>query len=93
MLSIEIIHNAPFTPKELKARVEESTGRKNFFNRGTMNFFGDTMRNYGVRTLKIGDDEIFELYRKKPVNGGLFSSTYFHSKDYRIVSLSVEVIG
>lgn len=93
MLNVEIIHNAPFSPKELKYRIEESTGRKNFFNPGTMRFFGDTMRNYGVRTLKIGDDEIFELYRKKPVNGGLFTSRYFNSKDYRIVSLKVEIIG
>ena len=83
---IDIIHNCPFSASELKYRYEENGG-KNFFTRGTMRFFGDTMRNYGVRLVKIGDRELYELFRRKPVNGGLFSSTYFDSQTYKIVSI------
>lgn len=44
-----------------------------FFTRKTMRFFGDTMKNYGVR--KSG--ELWELYRKRPVKCGLQNSTFF----------------
>lgn len=64
------------TPSELKYNVEQAGYSPYFFTRKTMKFFGDTMRNYGVRDL--GDR--WELYRKKPVKHGLRGSAYF-SKD------------
>jgi hypothetical protein len=56
---------------ELKSRVA-ATGSY-FFTRKTMSFFGDTMKNYGIRELS----DCYELYRKKPVKHGLMSSAYF----------------
>jgi hypothetical protein len=44
-----------------------------FFERKTMRFFGDYMANYGVKH----HSAYIELYRRKPVNGGLQSSAYF----------------
>jgi len=86
------------TPAELKYNVEQ-TGSY-FFTRKTMKFFGDTMRNYGVRsaTLKTHwddtgnnyseqtrDIEVWELYRKRPVMHGLIDSAYFDKKTFRQV--------
>ncbi len=62
------------TPAELKYLTEET--ESHFFTRSTMKFFGDTMRNYGVRS--AGD--YWELYRKKPVKHGLHKSAYFDKK-------------
>lgn len=60
------------TKSELKRNVEE-TGSL-YFTRKTMKFFGDTMANFGVRSY---NSELWELYRKKPVNGNLRTSAYF----------------
>ncbi|KKN24865.1 hypothetical protein LCGC14_0890670 [marine sediment metagenome] len=68
------------TPAELKNQVEQGKDRF-FFTRKTMRFFGDTMRNYGVKDA----GEVWELYRKHPVNHGLSSSAYFDKKTYRRV--------
>ena len=38
---------------ELKYSVEQSGNEKHFFDRQTMRFFGDSMRNYGVRSAKV----------------------------------------
>lgn len=67
------------TASKLKAKVE-ATGSY-FFTRKTMRFFGDTMRNYGVRD--TGD--AWELYRKKPVKHGLKSSAYFDKLTFECV--------
>lgn len=76
---------------ELKCQVEQGEGRF-FFTRDAMRFFGDTMRNYGVRdggTRSTNWDangnyideprtiEVWELYRKRAVKYGLQSSAYF----------------
>lgn len=61
------------TPSELKYEVEKAGHESEFFTRKTMKFFGDTMKNYGVRD--AGD--CWELHRKHPVKHGLNSSTYF----------------
>lgn len=60
------------TPSQLKYNYEN---KKNgyFFTRDTMKFFGDTMKNYGVRT----HDDCYELYRKSPVKHGIIDSAYF----------------
>lgn len=67
-------------PTELKRRVEAAGGTH--FSRSNMRFFGDRMANYGVRyatvdTYSDGLVEVWELYRKRRVNGGLESSAYF----------------
>jgi hypothetical protein len=88
------------TPSELKYNVERGQDRF-FFTRETMKFFGDTMRNYGVRdggTIPYhwDDDgnnysetprtiEVWELYRKHPVKHGLDTSAYFDKKTFRRV--------
>ena len=62
-----------------------------------MKAFGDTMRNYGVRMTEIGIDNAFdqdgrrvvanvwELYRRRPVNDGLNSSAFFAMDDFRLI--------
>lgn len=78
------------TPAELKYHVSNGTD-SHFFDRSSMRFFGDTMRNYGVRsaTIKTNYDangnysadgvtmEVWELYRRHAVKHGLKTSAYF----------------
>jgi hypothetical protein len=86
---------------ELKYQVESHYHDRYFFTRDTMKFFGDTMRNYGVRDGGIfqthwDDDgnkysettrpiEVWELYRKHPVKHGLQDSAYFDKKTFKRV--------
>jgi hypothetical protein len=47
-----------------------------------MQFFGDTMKNYGVREAVINtwseeNVPVYELYRRHPVKHGLQTSAYF----------------
>lgn len=84
---------------ELKAAVESAGHDAHFFSRKTMQFFGDTMKNYGVRAIPIRtryDDndrfieegvprDAWELYRKRPVKHGLADSAYFDSRTFRQV--------
>lgn len=65
------------TPAELRYLVMHLTNSK-FFDAKTMKFFGDTMRNYGVRDAGTH----WELYRRHAVNGGLTASTYFDKVTY-----------
>ena len=82
------------TPAELKRLTQETS--PHFFTRSTMSFFGDTMKNYGVRKATIlthwkGDEwtkdghpaNVWELYRKRPVKHGRQSSAYFCRKTFR----------
>lgn len=57
--------------------VVEQTGSY-FFTRSTMKFFGDTMKNYGVRELS----DCYELYRKKPVKHNQTGSSFFDKKTF-----------
>ena len=41
------------TPSQLKYEVEAAGHERHFFDRSTMKFFGDTMSNYGVRSIVI----------------------------------------
>jgi hypothetical protein len=68
------------TKSELKYNVEQ-TGSY-FFTSKTMKFFGDTMKNYGVRSTTIDTYtqekiDCWELYRIHPVKHGLSDSAYF----------------
>lgn len=74
------------TPSELKAHVE-ARGDSPFFSRKTMQFFGDTMRNYGIRAVRIRrhcgtEVNAWELYRKRPVKHGLKASAYFCAETF-----------
>lgn len=87
--------NKRFTPADLKYHVSE-TGSY-FFTRKTMAFFGDTMANYGVRSVSVdvvdswdnGEPsawhsvEAWELYRKRPVKHGLQKSAYFDKTSFK----------
>jgi hypothetical protein len=82
---------------DLKYHVSKGPDRF-FFTRDTMRFFGDTMRNYGVRSATVdyhwdesGNNyteiprkvEVWELYRIHPVKHGLRNSAYFDKVTYR----------
>jgi len=78
------------TPSELKYNVTK-TG-SHFFDESSMQFFGDTMHNYGVRAqpLSIIDDNgvthsVWELYRKRPVKHGLNNPTYFLIDTFKVI--------
>lgn len=78
------------TASDLKYAVEQAGHEQYFFTRSTMKFFGDTMKNYGVRKtwVKTYDSdkvEVYELYRRKPVKHGLNNSAYFHRETFNRV--------
>lgn len=60
------------TLSELKALNERNGGY--FFSRNTMKFFGDTMKNFGLR--KTDDPKIVEVYRKKATKHGSAGRTW-----------------
>lgn len=72
------------TPAELKRLVESAGTEPHFFDRASMRFFGDTMKNYAVTSKPVtittysGETHAcYELRRKRPVKNGLQSSVYF----------------
>ena len=72
---------------ELKYQVENHGHDRYFFTRDTMKFFGDTMRNYGVRktiikTYSGNMVDVWELYRKRPVKFNNKSSAYFNCETF-----------
>jgi hypothetical protein len=78
------------TSSELKYLYERNNPGGYFFDRATMRFFGDTMRNFGVRdggTIQtvsgkgIEEIEVWELYRKRPVVCGLHGFVRYFRKD------------
>lgn len=98
IVAIEQVTSDPVkTPSDLKYYVENACHESHFFTRKTMSFFGDTMRNYGVRKTTIqtcyDEDgnyvdggvtlEVYELYRRKPVKHGLSDSAYFDAKSFK----------
>lgn len=75
------------TSSELKYRVQKADSESHFFDRDTMKFFGDTMKNYSVRPARIKrydgtETNVWELYRKRPVKHGLRSSAYFDKETF-----------
>ena len=61
------------TPSWLKAKIIKANIETHFFDAKTMKFFGDTMKNYGIRDAS----DCWELYRKHPVKHGLRDSAFF----------------
>ena len=68
------------TASELKYNVEQGHDRY-FFTRDSMRFFGDTMRNYGVRD----GGTTWKLYRRHPVKHGFRDSAYFDKATFKRV--------
>jgi hypothetical protein len=77
------------TAFDLKYLYERNNPEGHFFDRDTMRFFGDTMRNFGVYdggTVKtitgngVEEEEVWELYRKRPVKNGLHGHCRYFSK-------------
>ena len=73
------------TPSELKANILDHDPDSHYFDRKTMKFFGDTMRNYGVRKAEIEGIAVWELYRKRPVKHDLGRSAFFRTTDFQQV--------
>jgi len=65
---------------ELKYLHELNNPESHFFSPATMRFFGDTMKNYGVKTT----GHFIELHRKSPVKNGLYNSAFFTKNDFKI---------
>jgi hypothetical protein len=66
---------------QLKYNHESLNPSSFYFTRDSMRFFGDTMRNYGVRT----HANSYELYRKHPVKHGLSKSAHFDKSTFKII--------
>ena len=78
------------TASHLRAFIEDAGHAPHYFDRQTMRWFGDTMRNYGVRQVQIIDRrgstiDAWELYRRRPVKHGLQSSSYWDAETFRRV--------
>lgn len=65
------------TPSQLKALHLAADPESHFWDRDTMRFFGDCMRNFGVRRATVNGADGWELYRRRPVRHGLAASHYF----------------
>ncbi len=84
------------TASELKYNVETQDRENFFFTRKTMKFFGDTMRNYGVRMAVVDtytqeNVKVWELYRKRPVKHNNQESAYFDRVTFQRVFRKVGV--
>jgi len=83
------------TASELKHGYETNNSPAYFFERGTMKFFGDTMRNYGVTADNIEDPAtgevipVWRLYRKRPVKHGLKGSRFFTRDTFQLLTFMV----
>lgn len=67
------------TPTKLKQNHEEQHPESNFFSRDTMNFFGDTMANFGC----YDGGDVWVLHRKKPVNHNVKGRWYFDKTTFK----------
>jgi len=86
-----------FTSSSLKALYEgnKDNGRALYFDRITMDFCGDTMKNYGVRKVQARAAgyhtdppfEAWQLYRIKPVRSGMQDNAYFSLEGLRLVGV------
>jgi hypothetical protein len=76
------------TASDLKYAVEQAGNCEHFFTRDSMKFFGDTMKNYGIRQPRpvknsLGETfQAYELTRRHPVKHGLQASAYFDAETF-----------
>jgi hypothetical protein len=68
---------------QLKYNHESLNPNSYYFTRDSMRFFGDTMRNYGVKD----KGTYFELYRKNPVKHGMRQSAYFDKLLFKRINI------
>ncbi len=85
------------TSSDLRAFVESVNPNSKFFTRDAMKFFGDTMRNYGVRRvhgvcLSGFPVNAFELFRRKHVKNGLQRPAYFCPVTFKLIYLQPETV-
>ncbi|MFA5759644.1 MAG: hypothetical protein WC942_09865 [Clostridia bacterium] len=75
------------TPSELKKNVLKTIFYP-FFHRKTMKHWGDTMKNFRVKTTTIqtlaGKKEVYELYRKNPVKSGVKQSHFWDKETFHL---------
>ena len=80
------------TPGELKQQHEAQHPDNHYFDRESMQFWGDTMSNYKVTDAGIVEGyreelaDCWELSRRKPVKGGLQTSDFFTKDDFRVLN-------
>jgi hypothetical protein len=75
------------TPSDLKYWQAKLGVETYFFTRDTMRFFGDTMRNYGIKN----HGKVIELLRKRPVKHGMIASAYFYADTIKRVIRDEEI--
>ena len=67
---------------ELKALHMQNAPEGCFFSRDTMQYFGDTMRNFGVKKQESGE---WLLFRKRKTRENAAGTGYLFSSDFRLV--------
>ena len=72
------------TPSDIKHAVRAAPHESHFFDRKTMQFFGDTMRNFGTYRDDLGR---IILYRRRPVKKGLTGRWVFDPKALTLMGL------
>jgi len=78
------------TASELKFKYETNYPDSKFFERSSMEFFGDTMRNFGVCSAIIDSNtesniDCWRLYRKHSVKHGIKGSFYFRKDSFKLI--------
>ena len=67
---------------ELKALYMQNAPDSHFFDRSTMQYFGDTMRNFSVKKQESGE---WLLFRKRKTCENAAGTGYLFSSDFRLV--------
>lgn len=68
---------------QLKAAYQRNNPEGYFFERDTMKFFGDTMKNYRVTGPLEG---MYTLSRRKPVKHGVQKDAFFCATTFKLLS-------
>ena len=70
------------TASSLKSLHEYHNPQSKYFDKETMRFFGDTMKNFSVLDGGVVNGiPVWELHRRRPVNGGLHGFVRYFRKD------------
>jgi len=94
---IALRDDARMTPSKLKALILAKYPDDLFFSRENMRFAGDTMKNFGVRSvvLLVDGEEVphWELYRKQPTSKGARVPNFFNKKTLKRYSGDLNFSG
>lgn len=85
ILECEII----VTVAELVKRYKRNFPDGHYFDTDTLEFWGDTMSNYGVRRHESGN---WELFRKNPVRSGQMTSAMFKAATFEYMAGEFEIV-